>query len=39
MLFADGKIYEGSFRNGIFHGQGKMIYENGEVYEGAWTGG
>jgi hypothetical protein len=28
--------YEGEYKDGKKHGQGKMIYENGNIYEGEW---
>ena len=32
-------VYEGEFRDGKFHGQGKLIYKDGSVYEGTWENG
>jgi hypothetical protein len=32
-------IYEGRFRNGLPHGFGKYIWENGDTYEGRWRNG
>ena len=29
-------VYEGSFKCGKMHGNGKMILVNGEEYEGGW---
>lgn len=40
--FANGDLFEGDFRDGVFSGQGKMIYKNldSEYYEEAiYTGG
>jgi hypothetical protein len=31
--------YEGGFRFGFNHGQGRKIYPNGDVYEGQWVDG
>jgi hypothetical protein len=31
-----GRIYEGDFQYGKFHGQGTVIYENYSMYEGSW---
>ena len=28
--------YTGEFKDGLIHGQGKMVYQNGDVYEGTW---
>ena len=28
--------YEGEWRSGLKHGHGKMVYANGDVYEGDW---
>ena len=32
-------IYDGDFVNGLFEGDGKFIYENGEYYIGQWLNG
>ncbi len=32
-----GGKYEGEFLNGVRHGKGKMIYEDGSWYEGQWN--
>ena len=29
-------IYEGGFKDGAYHEQGKMIWENGDSYDGCW---
>ena len=31
--------YNGSFRNSLFHGQGKRTWESGDVYEGRFRDG
>ena len=37
LLFWDnGMIYEGEFKNDLFHGKGKLLYLNGDFYEGNW---
>eukprot|EP00618_Florenciella_parvula_P019753 CAMPEP_0119541512 /NCGR_PEP_ID=MMETSP1344-20130328/53000_1 /TAXON_ID=236787 /ORGANISM="Florenciella parvula, Strain CCMP2471" /LENGTH=205 /DNA_ID=CAMNT_0007585501 /DNA_START=124 /DNA_END=738 /DNA_ORIENTATION=- len=36
--FADGTVYRGGFKNGMFHGQGTLTFENG-VFEGTWDNG
>lgn len=28
--------YEGNYKDGLKHGVGKMVYPNGDVYEGEW---
>ena len=33
MIYANGNFYEGEWNNGIIHGQGKMTYAKGDVYE------
>ena len=35
----DNGIYEGYFRNGLRHGKGKMVFENGDWYEGNYVDG
>lgn len=32
-------VYSGEEKNGVPHGKGKMIYDNGDVYEGEWFDG
>ena len=32
----DGDVYEGDWRNGMSHGQGKYTWPDGDVYEGGW---
>ena len=32
-------IYEGQFRNDIYHGYGRYIYSNGNYYIGSWQDG
>lgn len=39
MLFADGTRYEGTFVNGLCHGQGLKIWPNGNRYEGSFAQG
>ena len=31
--------YSGFMSDGQMHGKGKLVYENGEVYEGDWVRG
>lgn len=37
--FADGAVYQGGFRNGLFDGKGTCIYPSGSKYEGFWSKG
>ena len=39
ILNESGKIYNGNYKNDLFHGQGKMIYEDGSQYNGCWKDG
>lgn len=32
-----GSVYTGQFRNGVRHGEGLCVYENGEQYHGKWV--
>jgi len=34
MIWTDGSTYIGEWKNGIQHGQGKMVFCNGTVKEG-----
>ena len=33
---ADGTVYEGGFHEGHYHGAGKIIWPNGDQYDGNW---
>ncbi len=35
----DGAVYEGEFKDGLFHGEGKLTWPNGDVYEGEFENG
>lgn len=35
----DGSLYSGYFRNGLFHGKGKLILSSGDSYEGGFSRG
>ncbi len=35
----DGVLYSGYFRNGLFHGKGKLIFASGDTYEGGFSRG
>jgi hypothetical protein len=37
--YADGKIYEGEWKDDLKYGRGKMSYANGDVYDGMWLNG
>jgi hypothetical protein len=39
MIFSDGNIYEGEFKDGNRNGKGKMIFSNGDIYEGEFKDG
>ena len=39
MFYSDGGISEGSWRNGLLHGQGRRISPQGDVYAGQWDSG
>ena len=32
----NNSIYEGKFKEGFYHGNGKLVWENGDFYEGSW---
>ena len=36
LIYANGNVYDGDFRDDKKHGQGKYTYANGVVYEGGW---
>lgn len=37
--FTNGNIYEGQYKKGKVHGQGKYTWVNGEYYDGQWVDG
>ena len=37
--YDDQTVYEGEFLNGLRHGQGAIVFENGDIYEGGWFEG
>ena len=39
MMYENGDVYEGYWKDGKMHGKGTMRYENGDVYEGDWKDG
>jgi len=38
-VMADGTIYIGQFKNGVFHGHGRLIFPDGRRYEGEFREG
>lgn len=36
MLYANGNVYEGEWKNNLKNGQGKQSYKDGSSYEGEW---
>lgn len=32
-------LYKGQIKNGMIHGEGTMLYYNGDMYEGSWQFG
>merc|ERR1711953_768757 len=38
-IWHDGSIYEGHYRNGVFHGHGRMVHKNGDYYLGDFVNG
>lgn len=36
MIFVDGSIYEGEFKDDLYNGKGRLIHADGDVYEGDW---
>ena len=38
-VFKAGSFYEGYWRVGLYHGRGRMIFDNGDVYEGDYVDG
>ncbi len=39
MIFSNGSKYEGQLEDGFFHGEGKMILEDGTAIDGIWDHG
>jgi len=39
MMYENGDVYEGYWKDGKMHGKGTMRYENGDVYVGDWKDG
>jgi len=38
-LFNYAAYYDGEWKNGLPHGQGKLIYDDGSMYEGCFKQG
>jgi len=39
IMMPDSAIYEGEYKNGLFHGEGTMVWRNGSVYQGGFKNG
>jgi hypothetical protein len=39
LLEAKRAVYDGGFRDGVYHGHGRYEYASGDVYEGPWKDG
>lgn len=39
MVYEDGSVYEGNWRNGREDGRGQKIDRRGKVVDGNWQGG
>jgi hypothetical protein len=37
MLYQDGKVYEGHWKDGVRHGYGRLVHVNGSSYIGLWS--
>jgi hypothetical protein len=37
LIYSNGSIYEGYWKDGKKQGRGRMIYGDGTVYEGEWA--
>lgn len=38
-VLPDGSEYQGGIKDGLFHGEGKLLYQHGGYYEGAFRNG
>ena len=36
MVFSDGDVYDGEWKDGMRHGKGRMTYSDGDIYDGEW---
>lgn len=39
MVYSDGSVYVGGWKDFKFHGSGKLVQEGGVVFEGEWREG
>lgn len=39
MVYSDGSVYVGGWKEFKFHGRGKLVQEGGVVFEGEWSEG
>lgn len=39
MIYSDGSVYVGGWKNFQFHGSGKLVQEGGVVFDGEWREG
>lgn len=39
MVMKSGAYYQGSWKNGLFHGKGTYVYKQGKFYEGEFSEG
>lgn len=39
MVYSDGSVYVGGWKDFKFHGLGKLVQEGGVVFEGEWREG
>lgn len=39
MVYSDGSVYVGGWKDFKFHGNGKLMQEGGVVFEGEWLEG
>jgi len=39
LQWADGKLYEGTFKNDKREGHGKFTWKDGRIYDGEWKDG
>jgi len=36
LIYPDGSIYEGYWKDGKANGLGRILHKNGDVYQGDW---
>ena len=37
--WGDGRMYEGEWKEGVMHGNGRFTDKHGETFQGAWVKG